>query len=417
DTLAGSFLVSRRAVDLTRKEQMLDALHLEPGRELCRRIVVVLDRVPGTRHLRALETGDGVQEFELHRDGEGSRQPVHIQLGRVETLGLEEDLMALRVGELDDLVFDRRAVARTAATDRAPVQRRLLDVVLDDFLHLVAGPRNPARDLARALDTLVKGEPEVGGVAVLALDFAPVDGATIDARWSSCLEAFYRKSNVFNHLRHLYRWRVARAARGNLRVGAEVDFAAQESTGGDDDGARRETAAVARFHPSDPRAALVEEQICDHALTELEGRELLEQKPNGTAIQSAIGLSARSPDGGALRAIQHAELDGGAIGGAAHQTAQGVDFADDSTLCNAADGGIAGHLADRVEHRRQQESLGAETRGHRGRLSPSVATPDNDDVEVNRHVRQTTGLGPAKARLQTRRGPQSTGFGTIGCKT
>src|SRR6185436_14207736 len=58
DTLAGSFLVSRRAVDLTRKEQMLDALHLEPGRELCRRIVVVLDRVPGTRHLRALETGD-----------------------------------------------------------------------------------------------------------------------------------------------------------------------------------------------------------------------------------------------------------------------------------------------------------------------------------------------------------------------
>src|SRR6185312_9529109 len=206
------------------------------------------------------------------------------------------------------------------------------------------------------------------------------------------------KSNVFNYLRHLYRGRVTRAARGNLRVGAEVDLAAQESTGGDDDGARRETAAVPCLHAGDPSAALVEEQICDHALTELEGRELLEQKPNGTAIQSAIGLSARSPDGGALRAIQHAELDGGTIGGAAHQTAQGVDFADNSTLCNAADGGIAGHLPDRVEHRREEESAHTQPRSHCCRLGSGVAAADDNHIKVDSHVRQTTGLGPAKAR-------------------
>ena len=103
-----------------------------------------------------LEAGHSVEELELHRYRQGSGQPVHVQLRRVESLRLEKDLMSVGRRELHDLVFDRWAVPRAAAADRAAVQRGLLDVPLDDFLHGFAGPRDPARHLPRPLDALVE---------------------------------------------------------------------------------------------------------------------------------------------------------------------------------------------------------------------------------------------------------------------
>ena len=150
---------------------------------------------------------------------------------------------------------------------------------------------------------------------------------------------------------HLYGGGIAGPSGGNLSIGAEVNPATQECAGGDDDGVRCEPPPIASLDATDPSAALIEEQVCDHALRELEGRELLEQKSNRALVQGAVRLRARGPDGGTLRAIQHPELDCRAIGGATHDTAEGVDLADDGTLCDAADRGIAAHLADCVQHR------------------------------------------------------------------
>src|SRR6267143_610182 len=348
---------------------MVDVFYLEPRRELRRRIVIVLDRITRARHAGALETRDGVQDLQLHGDGQGSREAVHVQLGGVEPLRLEEDLVALGRRELHDLVLDRGAIAWPATADRAAVQRRLLQVALDDVLHLFAGPCDPAGHLTRPLDALVEGEAKVGVVAVLPLDLAPIHGAAIDARRRAGLEACYCKSNSFNHLRHLYRWLISRTARRDLGLGADVNATAEESAGCDDDGARAEATSVFRLDPGDARAGLVEEQIRDHALRELEGRELLEQRAHRATIERPVALCARGPDGRALGAIQHAELNGRAIGGAAHDAAQSIDFADDGTLRDAADRRIATHLADRVENRRKQESLCTEPRRHGGGFS------------------------------------------------
>ena len=64
-------------------------------------------------------------------------------------------------------------------------------------------------------------------------------------------------------------------------------------------------------------------------------------------VEPAVGLGARRPDGGALAAVEHAELDAGLVGDEAHEAAEGVDLADDLALADAADGGVAGHAADR----------------------------------------------------------------------
>src|SRR6266403_2042290 len=182
DTLSSRLLVSGRSVDLPGEEQVLDCLRLEPRRQLGGGIIVVLDGIARPGHGRALETRNGAQELELHRNGQGSGQPVHVQLVGVEAFGLEEHLVALGVGELHDLVFDGWAIPRTASADRSSVQSGFLQVRADDLLHFFTSPRDPARHLTWQLGVVIKGEAIGGAVAVLALDAGPIHGPTVHAR-------------------------------------------------------------------------------------------------------------------------------------------------------------------------------------------------------------------------------------------
>src|SRR5437588_12018717 len=99
-------------------------------------------------------------------------------------------------------------------------------MLLDDFLYRLAGPGNPAGNLTWPLDALMEGEPKRIALAVLALHFVPVYGSAIDTWWRAGLEPRDSKSNVFNDLRHLHRWRIARAPSGNLRIGTQMNPAA-----------------------------------------------------------------------------------------------------------------------------------------------------------------------------------------------
>src|SRR2546430_978857 len=125
-SLSRRLLVACRPVDLPRKPQVLNRLGLEPGSELVRGIVVVFDSVAWPRQLRSLESRHGVHELDLHPDGQGSGQPVHVELRRIQPFRLKEHLVAFRVREFHDFILDRRAVARTPPADRPAVQRRLL---------------------------------------------------------------------------------------------------------------------------------------------------------------------------------------------------------------------------------------------------------------------------------------------------
>ena len=93
-------------------------------------------------------------------------------------------------------------------------------------------------------------------------------------------------------------------------------------------------------------------------------------------------MSARRPDSRPLRAVQHAELDRRAIGGAAHDPAEGVDLAHDGALRDAADGGVTAHLPDGIESGRQQQGARAESGGHSGGFGAGVAAADDDDIVI-----------------------------------
>ena len=193
----------------------------------------------------------------------------------------------------------------------------------------------------------------------------------------------------------------------------------EERTGRDDDGPGSKAASVSRLDPGDPCAVGIEEQICDHALHELEGRELLEQRAHGAAVERPIALRAWRPDCRALGAIQHTELDRRAIGGAAHQTAKGIDLADDGTLRDAADGGITGHLPDCFEVGGKQKGAGLKPRGHRRSFGAGVAATDHNNVIVHHgpnnteQDQQTSRRRGRRREAERLRGYEARGIGSF----
>ena len=110
--LGGGFLVTRGAVDLAGEIEAGQPLDRQRRPQLARIDVVVFDRVARTPDLDPLQAGDRAQERLLDLGGQGGRDAVGIDGIVVQPLGLQEDLVAGAVGEADDLVLDRRAVAR-----------------------------------------------------------------------------------------------------------------------------------------------------------------------------------------------------------------------------------------------------------------------------------------------------------------
>ena len=48
---------------------------------------------------------------------------------------------------------------------------------------------------------------------------------------------------------------------------------------------------------------------------------------HGGAVELTVGLAARAPHRGALAAVEHPEVDGGLVDGAAHDAVERVHFA------------------------------------------------------------------------------------------
>ena len=85
------------------------------------------------------------------------------------------------------------------------------------------------------------------------------------------------------------------------------------------------------------------------------------------AVEGFVALGPRGPDGWTAGGVEEAELDSGGVGDLAHDSAEGVDLADEMAFGDAADGGVAGHLRDEVEIEGENGGAEAHARGgHRG---------------------------------------------------
>ncbi len=179
-TLRRGLLVTRRAADLAGEEEPRHALHLERAVELVRQHEVVLDGVARAQHLGALEPAHRADEPKLHVLGQARRHAVHVDLGHVAALGLEEHLVGIAFGELHHLVLDGWAVARPAALDAPRVERRVVQIRADDAVRLRVRVREPARHLLDLENLAPMRERHRRLVAALPLERVPVDRVAVE---------------------------------------------------------------------------------------------------------------------------------------------------------------------------------------------------------------------------------------------
>ena len=85
----------------------------------------------------------------------------------------------------------------------------------------------------------------------------------------------------------------------------------------------------------------------------------------------------------------------GGVGHPAHQPVERIDLAHQMALAQAADGRVAGHLADRVAAVGEQKRPRAQARGGRGGLAAGMAAAHDDDIEIASFM--DVCLGPAEA--------------------
>ena len=169
DALAGGFFIPAGSVDLASKVEAFHALHAQAAIELGGVDRVVFDGISGAQHLGIFEAGDGTHDLPLHFHRQRGRHAVDVDLVRIQAFRFEEELMLRLVGELDDLVFDGRAIARADALDLAGVHRRAMHIFANDAQRFRSGEGDVAADLR--LHDLLRAEAEGSRLGIARLLF------------------------------------------------------------------------------------------------------------------------------------------------------------------------------------------------------------------------------------------------------
>ena len=117
------------------------------GLKLARINVIVFNGIARLKHGGALETWNGLQDRDLHILWQRGRDTIRINGWIVQPFRLQENLVPVTVAELDHLVLDRRAVARSHAFDRTRIHGRAAKIGPNQIVRLRRRPRYAALDL------------------------------------------------------------------------------------------------------------------------------------------------------------------------------------------------------------------------------------------------------------------------------
>ena len=226
----------------------------------------------------------------------------------VEAFGFKKDLVTLAVAELDDLVLDRRAVTRADAFDRTGIHGRAPEIGADDLMRGERRAGNAAVDLR--IDDAVGKQRERLRILVgrLLVQRSPVDRTPVEAGRRPRLQPAELEARVAHRRRQPHAGLLVHAARDNLLF-ADVDKAAQEGAGGQNDRAAAEPPAI-REHDSND-LAIPDLEIMGLALDHIKAVLVPNRCLHRLAIELPVRLGTRAAHGRALAAVEQAELDTG----------------------------------------------------------------------------------------------------------
>ncbi len=141
---------------------------------------------------------------------------------------------------------------------------------------------------------------------------------------------------------------------------------------------RQDAACTRRRH----RSVIYDQELGDLGLLDLEVGLGFEDLAHFEAVGLLVTLGAGRPDGGAARGVEQTELDADGVGDLGHDAAESVDLADDVSLGDAADGGVAGHLRDEVGVEGEEGGAQSHARGGHGGFAAGMTGSDDGDIEM-----------------------------------
>src|SRR5690606_13929300 len=110
------------------------------------------------------------------------------------------------------------------------------------------------------------------------------------------------------------------------------------------------------------------------------------------AIEFAIRLRTGAAHCRPLSPVEEAKLNAGRVRDTAHDPIERVDFANKMALAEAANGRIAGHLANGFNLMRDQKRRRPKSRGGRRRLAARMAAADHNDIKSGHETSRITGF-------------------------
>ena len=96
----------------------------------------------------------------------------------------------------------------------------------------------------------------------------------------------------------------------------------------------------------------------------------------------SVCLNAFGLHCGALSGVQGAGLERDKIGCSPHFPAERVNFVHEMPFCRASDGGIAGHIGDRIQGEREKDGIDAHSCRRQCRFDSGVSGTDDGELCV-----------------------------------
>lgn len=287
--------------------------------------------------------------------------------------------MPILIGKPHDLVLDGWTVACARALDRALVHGCAVNVLADDAVRLLVGVGEVALRtvVQRAVGQEREGRDDL--IAGLRLHLVKVDGSLVDSRRRAGFEAAQRNAQFAQRTGQMRGGE--QPLRAALPVGlSDDDAAVHVHARTDDGGLAGDLCAGRRANPGE--CTVLGEEFAAFALPNLQIRLGKERVLHAILIGALVRLCAQGMDGRPLAGIEHTGLNERVVDGAAHFTAQRVDFAHQMSLARAADGGIAGHERNRVQIQCEQQRSMSHACARKRCLAACVASADDNNLEL-----------------------------------
>ena len=329
-----------------------------------------------------LHTADRAHDLQLHIKRQRRRNPVRVNLVRIQTFRLQKHVMAGLIGKAMNLVFDRRAVTRAHALDHPGVHRGAVEVVANNLVRTLVGVGNPAGQLLRMLPGIAKERKHRHRVIrVLGLHHRKIDGLTVQAGRGAGFQTPLRQFEFTQAGGQRNRWRVAHATT-RVVIQPDMDQTIQERAGSQHHGIGME--AHTQLGDGARNAVAFHNQVITGLRKNREVRLVFQTTANRLLVKHTVGLSTCGAHRRTFRRIENAELDTGFIGGRGHGTAQRIDFFNQVAFADTANRWVATHHTQRFHAVRQQQR--ARTRAGRRQRSfgSGMAATDNNHIKTIR---------------------------------